>query len=104
MTVYRKRPVEIEAVQFGVHPVIGETDKPIDLFNEPAPDWILSALASGEIRISSESGFITLTIHTREGVMLTRPGNWIIRGVQGELYPCDPDIFDTTYERVKDVA
>lgn len=103
MSTYRKRPVEIEAVQFGVHSIEGETDTPIDLFNEPAPDWILKALASDVIQVGSASGFLALTIHTKEGVMLTRPGDWVIRGVKGELYPCAPDIFDVTYERVRNV-
>lgn len=37
-------------------------------------------------------------IQTLEGVMRAYPGDWIIRGVKGELYPCKPDIFDATYE------
>jgi len=37
-------------------------------------------------------------IHTLEGVMLASPGDWVIRGVKGELYPCKPDIFLATYE------
>lgn len=41
-------------------------------------------------------------IDTLEGVMLASPGDWIIRGVQGEFYPCKPDIFAATYEPVED--
>jgi hypothetical protein len=37
-------------------------------------------------------------IKTLEGTMLAQPGDWIIQGVQGEFYPCKPDIFDATYE------
>jgi hypothetical protein len=44
------------------------------------------------------SGFVRVTIHTLEGVMEAVPGDWIIRGVKGELYPCKPDIFAATYE------
>jgi len=40
----------------------------------------------------------SLAIHTLEGVMLTQPGDWIIKGVKGEFYPCKPDIFAATYE------
>ena len=40
----------------------------------------------------------TVEIHTLEGVMTAQPGDWIIRGVKGELYPCKPDIFAATYE------
>jgi hypothetical protein len=37
-------------------------------------------------------------IHTLEGVLTASPGDWIIKGVQGEFYPCKPDIFEATYE------
>lgn len=40
----------------------------------------------------------TLLIQTLEGVMEARPGDWIIKGVAGEFYPCKPDIFEATYE------
>lgn len=39
-------------------------------------------------------------IPTLEGVMTASPGDWIIRGLKGEYYPCKPDIFEMTYERV----
>ena len=39
-------------------------------------------------------------IQTLEGVMKANPGDWIIRGVKGELYPCKPDVFEATYEEV----
>lgn len=42
----------------------------------------------------------TLAIVTLEGEMLAQPGDWIIRGVAGEFYPCKPDIFEQTYERI----
>lgn len=41
-----------------------------------------------------------LLIHTLEGVMRADKGDWIIKGVNGELYPCKPDIFEKTYEPV----
>lgn len=41
-------------------------------------------------------------IHTLEGTMTAEPGDWIITGVQGEQYPCKPDIFEATYERVEE--
>lgn len=43
-----------------------------------------------------------LLIATLEGVMTANMGDWIIRGVQGEFYPCKPDIFEATYERVEE--
>lgn len=41
-------------------------------------------------------------IHTLEGAMVASPGDYIITGVHGEKYPCKPDIFQKTYERVSD--
>lgn len=41
-------------------------------------------------------------IHTLEGSMTVSPGDWVITGVQGEKYPCKPDIFAATYERVQE--
>ena len=41
-----------------------------------------------------------LIIHTLEGNMTANKGDWIIRGINGELYPCKPDIFEKTYEKV----
>ena len=43
-----------------------------------------------------------LIIHTLEGKMIAQVNDWIIRGVQGEYYPCKPDIFEKTYEPVVD--
>lgn len=45
---------------------------------------------------------IHFRVTTLEGVMEGKKGDWLIRGVNGELYPCKPDIFDKTYEKVKD--
>jgi len=42
-----------------------------------------------------------VTIETLEGTMVALPGDWIIRGVKGEMYPCKPDIFEATYEPVE---
>jgi hypothetical protein len=43
-----------------------------------------------------------ITIETLEGVMSAYPGDWIIKGVKGEFYPCKPDIFAATYEPVQE--
>lgn len=40
-------------------------------------------------------------IDTKEGGHIVCPGDWIITGIQGEMYPCKPDIFDSTYEKVE---
>lgn len=59
-------------------------------------DW---ALGNGGT-ISHHAGHPTQTlqVHTLEGVMSALPGDWIIRGVAGEFYPCREDIFQATYE------
>lgn len=44
----------------------------------------------------------TLTIPTLEGDMTASVGDWIIKGINGEFYPCKPDIFDATYEKVEE--
>ena len=78
---FRKKPVEIEAWQNGS--------------GEPQPTWFVRAAVSGTIIANADH---TLTIKTLEGDHLAQPNDWIIRGVQGELYPCKPDIFEKTYE------
>lgn len=83
MAKYRKRPVIIDAVRFRA----GEED------SELAADVI-----AGTIRYTEQD---TLLIQTLEGTMEARSGDWIVRGVKGELYPCKPDIFAATYESVQ---
>lgn len=80
MGLYRKKPVVIEAFEFRA----GEQR------SEVAPDVV-----AGVVRYT-EGG--TMLIKTLEGVMEAQPGDWIIKGVKGEFYPCKPDIFAATYE------
>ncbi len=87
---YRKLPVEIEAVQFDGTPQsvlavmhfvdAGRTEKELRIHadSDPAKSWI--------------------GIPTLEGTMRADAGDWIIRGVKGELHPCKPDVFAVTYE------
>lgn len=86
---YRKKPVVIEAVQFKGSSTQANAIK----------HW----MDGNEYR---QPGMQTcdmtmLEIPTLEGVMNASPGDWIIKGVQGEFYPCKPDIFDATYEAVE---
>lgn len=83
MSRYRKKPVVIEAVQFD------GTDESVD--------WLLPQLRSGEIGRATNK----LYIKTLEGTMTADKGDYIIKGVNGEFYPCKPDIFEKTYERVE---
>lgn len=79
-----KKPVEVEAVQWdGTSPS-----------TEVVVPWIVGN--GGQARYLEES--LTIRITTLEGDMDAQPGDWIIRGVQGEFYPCKPDIFTATYD------
>lgn len=80
MPMFRKKPVVIEAVQF---------------FNGIQPSEFAQDVVEGRVRYT-ESG--TMLIQTLEGAMEASNGDWIIRGIKGELYPCKPDIFAATYE------
>lgn len=85
---FRKKPVVIEA--FEVHPEDNQTRR-------LPPGWLVDALMAGTVKPLAGGG---LDIHTLEGVMRAEVGDWVIQGVKGELYPCKPDIFAATYERV----
>ena len=92
MTKYRKKPVVVEAVQYPCeHPALRrcKCDPDQDKYQGgPCPP-------AG----CSECGHEF--IETLEGRMRVSPGDWIITGVQGEHYPCKPDIFAATYEPVE---
>jgi len=87
MAKYRKRPVIIEAVQF------------FDTKEGMAEVMRFVPLAG--ILGDSRYGWY-LTIKTWEGTMTAQPGDWIIRGIKGEYYPCKPDIFEATYELMEE--
>ena len=98
MPMFRKKPVVIEAVQLRwtqwqeVGELLGDIISPenpgrnvetfSDTCEEEGPPWI------------------EITIPTLEGSHIARHGDWIIKGVRGEFYPCKPDIFAATYEPV----
>ena len=90
---YRKKPVVIHALQWtgeNLRDVIAFTDGPPDTRNHHAGmKWEEYA------ELVRREG---LKIFTLEGTMDASIGDWIIRGVKGEFYPCKPDIFAATYE------
>lgn len=91
---YRKKPVVIEAVQYHMREY---ADNPL-VFDE-VPVWLKEAIENKTIKPDFRSeDYWYLVIKTLEGNMDVTPGDWIIRGVKGELYPCKPDIFKATYE------
>lgn len=80
---YRKKPVVIEAVR-----ITGTNDDELlEFLNEHVVPFEVG-------------GDHSIVIHTLEGDMRANLGDWIIKGVEGEFYPCKPDIFDKTYEVV----
>lgn len=92
---YRKKPVVIEAFKFYVDDI---------------PDWFMDKVSTNEITIHncdySRYGIdeAYCLINTLEGVMKGDGGDYIIRGIDGEIYPCKPDIFAKTYEKVEKEA
>lgn len=88
MAKYRKKPVVIDAVQVSRK------------FFEVALEF-LGTINVGEYNSGEflEDGCY-IEIPTLEGTMTANEGDWIIKGVKGEFYPCKPDIFEQTYEKV----
>ena len=86
---YRKKPVVIEAWEF--------TKKALDSNDS----WV--RLYRNELHLISQYAgkVLYIEIDTLEGTMRADLGDYIIKGVQGELYPCKPDIFKATYEIVE---
>ena len=102
MAKYRKKPVVIEAVQLlrstwnemCKHAGVGKLSK-----GKPEECFVN---AKGEVcSFPDADDRIGLQIPTLEGLMLGIEGDYIIKGVKGELYPCKPDIFEATYEKVE---
>ena len=85
---FRKRPIIIEAIK-----LIYENVSAIRIFIGAG----LLADNKPELNLEKE---MVLYIPTLEGLMTAKEGDWIIKGVQGEFYPCKPDIFQATYEKV----
>lgn len=94
MAKYRKKPVVIEAWQFTKE----------NYHRNKEPIWIKQALYNGTIRLWSQCGGAVIEgeIDTLEGLMKVSENDYIIKGVNDEFYPCKPDIFEKTYDIVKD--
>jgi hypothetical protein len=88
--LYRKRPLAIRAFQWNQQP------------REEWPEWARAP----DVRIgewTSAPGVDIpphLAVHTLEGVMRANPGDWIVQGIEREIYPCKDSIFAATYEAV----
>lgn len=87
---YRKKQIVIEAVQL----------------SRRLPEAVLNFVGKENLADYNLGEFAEDTcyfeIKTLEGVMLANEGDWIIKGIKGEFYPCKPDIFEATYEKVEE--
>ena len=91
MTRYRKKPVEIEAMRCTLATI------------DEVAAWCGGQVVSEVNPRDHTDVYTALKIPTLEGVMTAQThsgGDWVIRGVKGEFYPCKPDIFEATYEPV----
>lgn len=88
MPKFRKRPVVIEAIAWTGDP-------------KPLIEWAQSF--TPPCRLHFQAGAV-VAIPTLEGEMTAQVGDWIIRGVAGEFYPCKPEIFAATYEPVEETV
>ena len=93
MAKYKKKPVVIEAFEYC------EDFMKIGANCRGVPEWGISAYDDGDIYFNNEDECF---IKTLEGDMKANIGDYIIKGINGELYPCKPDIFEKTYELVGD--
>lgn len=91
MAKYRKKPVVIEAYQFN--------GSSTDVAKITA--WMEGGDCPRKGGIGTRDCGRTIEIETLEGMHTARMGDWIIKGVKGEFYPCKPDIFEMTYELVE---
>lgn len=82
---YRKKPVVVDAFRW-----TGGPDQTED------PEWIIEQIRAGNVAFVVGA----MIIKTLEGTMRAEAGDYIIRGIKGEIYPCKPDIFEATYEPV----
>lgn len=89
MPLYRKKPVEVEARKFETNNEAGTAHM----------DELVAWINENGKREAAHNG-TDILIRTLEGVMQATVGDYIIKGVQGEFYPCKPDIFEATYEPV----
>lgn len=115
---FRKRPVEIEALPWDG---TDERSDEITVWAEKLPNtgcaaivdtdhiphlWDYDAgayiMPNGKVIHGAPYRERCLIVFTLEGEMVARRGDWIIKGVRGEFYPCKPDIFEATYEPVEE--
>lgn len=93
MGYYRKKPVVVEAFKW-----TGDQTQIED------PLWIVEALKNRTAYFARYGGEIKMVLKTLEGDVTASYGDYIIKGIKGEIYPCKPDIFEATYDAVQRVG
>lgn len=101
---FRKKPVVIEAVQYDL---LFSTTAPTDFRNAVRECYFtrddrLRWRPGDPPEINIFDCYRSPAIETLEGWRGVAMGDWIIKGVKGEFYPCKPDIFEASYDEVKD--
>ena len=97
MPKYRKKPVVVDAFRIGIDPI---------------EDWAMDKVSNNEIVIHKigevgqglspfDHSKVYFEVKTLEGTMIGDYGDYLLRGIEGEVYPCKPDIFEKTYEKVE---
>ena len=87
---YRKKPVVVEAVQWnGLN---------LEEIKEFVGDSLIYNISDAAWKVGKDAPTVHIKIKTLEGIMIAKAGDYIIRGVNGEIYPCKADIFEKTYE------
>lgn len=92
MAKFKKKPVVIEAVQL-------RWDTWPEMCEFANVGYLSKGQPEGEMGPNNSIG---LLIPTLEGTMMAQENDWVIKGVNGELYPCKPDIFEKSYEAVQE--
>lgn len=87
---FRKKPVEVDAIQWD-----GARASALAI-----KEWADGDAGQLTINFAGSDTTSVMAVVTLEGEMRAQPGDWIIRGLQGEFYPCKPDIFAATYDAV----
>lgn len=99
MMIARKKPIEVEVFR------ILEKFMPGD---EQTPEWLLEAwlnkTLNGDVEdeLGDDEHLLNISIETLEGTMAANVGDYIIKGVKGEIYPCKPDVFEMSYDIVEE--
>ena len=99
MDLYRKKPVVIEAIKWTG---LNQREMFIFLSGESDPDFMDIKTENENFKIDHGRVNRGLIIKTLEGEHVADLGDFIIKGVKGEFYPCKPDIFALTYELVEE--